>query len=276
MKASDILEDQVIHVKRGRSVGLGFEPAFNSYFDFYLNTRYFGQSLLQLEDVTFHLFLRKNLNDHNSRWKMPTIRQMKQRFGVGQTKIDAMLTRLAQAHLLKKQSGLERRVDGKTARNNYILSDPIPTLEEFLTVAAEGILGLQLLPEYQPMPEISRTQNGYEHVPKMGTSHVPEMGTDQQTLNTQQTDDSFEYKLWGNVMLSLKQSITSASFNAFLEETKLQSLEDGVATITTPRTHAVEWIENRLGNQIRKLIQTELRMAGQNATKIETVKCVVA
>src|SRR4051794_8798534 len=94
MRANDILSDQVIHVKRGRSNGLGFEPAFNGYFDFYLNAKYFGEPLLELEDVTFHLFLRKNLNDRNKSWKMPTIRQMKKRFCISQAKVYAMLDRL--------------------------------------------------------------------------------------------------------------------------------------------------------------------------------------
>jgi len=74
MRANDILDDQIIHVKRGRQNGLGFEPLWNSYFDFYLDSRYFEEPLLELQDVTFHLFLRKNLNDKNKSWKMPTIR----------------------------------------------------------------------------------------------------------------------------------------------------------------------------------------------------------
>lgn len=117
-------------MKRGRSNGLGFEPCFNSYFDFYLNSQYFGEPLLQLEDVTLHLFLRKNLNDRNKAWKMPTIRQMMKRFGISQVKLYAMLTRLERAHLLTKESGT--RVGTVNARNDYILSDPIATLTEFL------------------------------------------------------------------------------------------------------------------------------------------------
>ncbi|GEM_PF-3653333 len=59
MHAEQILEDQILYVKRGRFNGLGFEPAFNSYFDFYLDCKYFGEPLLELQDVTFHLYLRK-------------------------------------------------------------------------------------------------------------------------------------------------------------------------------------------------------------------------
>ena len=120
MPAKAILEDQVIVVKRGRSNGLGFEPAFNSYFDFYLDTKYFGQSLLQLQDVTFHLFLRKNLNDQNPSWKMPTLRRMRQKFGISNDRIYAMFMRLEKAHLLTKESGTRTGVIN--TRNNYILS----------------------------------------------------------------------------------------------------------------------------------------------------------
>src|SRR6478672_9236884 len=83
MNTSRILEDQVIHVKRGRANSFGFEPAWNAYFDFYLSTKYFDESLLELEDVAFHLLLRKNLNDRNPDWKMPSIRQFKKGFGIG-------------------------------------------------------------------------------------------------------------------------------------------------------------------------------------------------
>ena len=147
MNANDILSDQVIHVKRGRSNGLGFEPAFNSYFDFYLSSKYFGQPLLELEDVTLHLYLRKNLNDTNKTWKMPTIRQMMIKFGISQKKLTTILKRLEQAHLLFKESGVK---GGMTVRNDYILSDPIPSLNEFLGVAAENLFRLPLLPGYMP------------------------------------------------------------------------------------------------------------------------------
>src|SRR2546421_3030719 len=139
MNTSRILEDQVIHVKRGRANSFGFEPAWNAYFDFYLSTKYFDEALLELEDVTFHLFLRKNLNDRNPDWKMPTIRQIKKRFGIGQAKIEAMLARLANAHLLEKESGVGKDDNGQNVDNNYTLSDPIPTLNEFLAVAAAGL-----------------------------------------------------------------------------------------------------------------------------------------
>jgi hypothetical protein len=53
MKPEHILEEQWITVKQGRMNGPGFEPAFNSFFNFCLNRKYVDPSLLQLEDVTF-------------------------------------------------------------------------------------------------------------------------------------------------------------------------------------------------------------------------------
>jgi hypothetical protein len=138
MNASQILEDQVIHVKRGRLNAMGFEPCWNAYFDFYLSPKYIDPPLLQLEDVTFHLFLRKNLNDQNPQWRMPSIRQMMRRLDTGQRKIEAMMRRLDEAHLLEKVSGYRAGTDGENIPNHYILSDPIPELAEFLAVAAEG------------------------------------------------------------------------------------------------------------------------------------------
>lgn len=117
MRASQILSDQVIHVKKGRFNSFGFEPLWNSYFDFYLDSRYFKEPLLELQDVTFHLYLRKNLNDHNPRWKMPTIRQIMKKFRIGQAKVYAMLDRLEKAHLLTLESGV--RVDVVNERNDY-------------------------------------------------------------------------------------------------------------------------------------------------------------
>jgi hypothetical protein len=106
MNVHEILADQVIHVKRGRMNGLGFEPAFNSYFDFYASSKYVDPPLLQLEDIAFHLFLRKNLNDKNPAWQMPSVRQIRKKFRIGQHKLEAMLKRLEQAHLLQKESGV--------------------------------------------------------------------------------------------------------------------------------------------------------------------------
>src|SRR3954469_2043217 len=136
-----ILEDQVIHVKRGRTNQFGFEPAWNSYFDFYLSPKYIDPPLLQLDDVTFHLFLRKNLNDNNAAWKMPSIRQMMRRLSVSQVKLTNMMARLDQAKLLEKVSGYRKGDEGENIPNHYILSDPVQTLDEFLVLAAAGIFG---------------------------------------------------------------------------------------------------------------------------------------
>lgn len=264
MDAKAILEDQVIHVKRGRMNGLGFEPAFNSYFDFYLDAKWFGEPLLELQDVTFHLYLRKNLNDRNPQWKMPTYRQMKKKFKAGYGKLEAIMRRLDTAHLLKKESGVRREL-GLTTRNDYILSDPIPTLEEFLLVASEGVFGLPLLAEWNVISapttpaandELPCPQNGDTDVPEMGTPSVPEMGTYKQTLKNKQTSGESMFE-------DLKFQIGEKVFNRFMAGATLVSKQDGIAIIGTPQAYARDWIENRLSDKLRRLLA------------VETVRCVV-
>lgn len=196
MRASQILNDQVIHVKKGRFNSFGFEPLWNSYFDFYLDSRYFGKPLLELADVTLHLYLRKNLNDKNPDWKMPTIRQMKKKFHVSQGKLEAMLRRLDAAQLLKKVSGQGKGEHGEHVANHYVLSDPIQTLQEFLLVANAGEFSVPLKAVWcgsaveedahepdtdnTPVPEIEAeegTEFDAEGVPESGAEGVPISGT---------------------------------------------------------------------------------------------------
>jgi hypothetical protein len=254
MDAVEILEGQTIVLKRGRLNGLGFEPAFNSYFDFYASTKYISPSLLQLEDISFHLYLRKNLNDQNPRWQMPTIRQMRKKFGMGQTKLEGMMRRLEEAHLLKKISG---QTGDWVVRNGYVLSDPIQTLEEFLTVAREGAFPRPLNSEWLPC-----TQNGYTAYPNQVHERVPKTGTDQQTLTTEQT-------VWDRVLEQLKTSLPQNTFAAFLEGTDLLSVVDGVATIHIDKPHAIDWLSNRMGSKLPRMIETELRLLNDSRTVSE-------
>jgi hypothetical protein len=124
-EADVILDRQIIRLKRRCMNSFGFEPAWNAYFDFYLSSKYVQQPLLQLEDVTFHLFLRKNLNDQDPAWQMPSMRQIKRRLGIGQDRIEAMIERLVTVHLLEKVSGEEQGEKGEHMPNTYLLSHPI-------------------------------------------------------------------------------------------------------------------------------------------------------
>jgi hypothetical protein len=269
MKAKEILDDQVIHVKRGRTNGLGFEPAFNSYFDFYLNSKYFGEPLLEMEDVTLHLYLRKNLNDHNKAWKMPTIRQMMAKFGISQKKLMAMIKRLEQAHLLVKESGM--RVGTVNARNNYILSDPIPTLEEFLEVAAEGLFRLPLVPGFAITPapiqpiaiEPPCITEQYIDVSPSNTYPCITEQYDQQTLNTKQTSGRTVDTRWQAVLDDFEISLPAKTFERFVSDSTLLEIVDGVAVVGTPQAYARDWIENRLSDRLKR------------ALGVASVRCVV-
>jgi DnaA N-terminal domain len=277
VNTSQILNDQVIYVKRGRMNGLGFEPCWNAYFDFYLETKYFGKPLLELQDLGLHLYLRKNLNDQNPQWKMPTIRQLKKKFDISFDKLDAILHRLDAAHLLRKESGV-RKDNGMNARNHYILSDPIPTFDEFLMVAGEGLFGIPLKPEWiapnmssqlntSSQPEFKdRLETNQTPCPgnrdtsgsEIGTLRVPEIGTNQQTLKTKQTlGEQTVNPLWEKVLADFKMQLPPKTFQTFLEGTDLAVIEEGIAVISITTGYAKDWIENRLANKIKYALQVE-------------------
>jgi hypothetical protein len=254
MRAKDILEEQLI-VRKGRLNGFGFEPAFNSYFDFYLDARYFGEPLLELQDVTFHLYLRKNLNTQNPRWKMPTVRQIMAKFRIGQSKVYGMLDRLEKAHLLNKESGVKPGTINK--RNEYVLSDPIATIAEFLAVASAGLFRFPLEPSFAPC-----IRNEYTDVSETNTPACIQNGYDQQTLIPNQTCDSDEDKLWLNCLKQLQQQVTADTYMTFLSDTSYQGVIDGIAVITTSRSYAKGYLENRMGSLIKKVLGLELKMNG--------------
>jgi hypothetical protein len=282
VNASQILEEQVIQVKRGRTNAFGWEPAWNSYFDFYLEAKYFGEPLLELQDLALHLYLRKNLNDRNPQWRMPTIRQMKKKFSISFDKLDAILRRLDAAHLLKKESGV-RKANGMNTRNDYILSDPILTLDEFLTVASEGVFGVSLKPEWtgqilSSQPDISvqlelknRPESGQSpcpdfrdtHESETGTRRESEIGTDQQTLKDKQTSAGTVNPLWQKVLENLQLSLQPKTFDRFLGGSTLIEIADGVAVVGTPQPYARDWIENRLSDKVTRLLN------------VQHIKCVV-
>jgi hypothetical protein len=175
--AKEILDDQVIRIKRGRLNRFGFEPAWNAYYDYYLSNKYLKRPILRLEDVTFHLFMRKNLNEDDPTWRMPSFRMMKRRLGVSQDKIEGMLRRLTKAHLLEKISGKRKGEKGADIANTYLLSDPIQELDDFLTVAVAGEFPQALREEWKdyfatPVPisgTAPRTDGRYGPVPMAGT-----------------------------------------------------------------------------------------------------------
>lgn len=243
MNSNQILSDQVIHLKRGRMNRFGWEPAWNSYFDFYLNTKYFEKPLLELEDVTFHLYLRKNLNDTNPSWRMPSMRQMQRRFSIGQHRIESIINRLELAHLLKKESGYRAGPDGMNIRNDYILSDPIQTAEEFVAVAAEGVFRYPLKQEWCSRNDYSPG----DPVAETATLGEAGLATQEQTLIKQ---------TWDKILDSLKSTMLPTTFNMFLADTKLE-INGQTALIKTPNTFAHDWLQNRMKEKLLKLLNHE-------------------
>ncbi|MCX6049538.1 MAG: hypothetical protein NT075_30940 [Chloroflexi bacterium] len=271
MDAKQIIEDQVIYVKRGRRNKDGYERAWNGYFDFYISPKYIDPPLIKLEDGMLHLFLCKNLNDSDKSWRMPSIRQMMRRLDVSQSKLLAMLSRLEHAHLLTKESGYRKGEAGKNIQNTYILSDPIQTLDEFLTVAEAGAFPRPLQEAYRaqvsdPCIEIQYSPVAEPDTPLYRNSIQPavaDFDTYKQILNTKQTSVKTIDPHWQKTLNDLQTSLPAKTFNHFLGDSTLESIVDGVATIGTPQVYARDWIENRLSDKIRRSLG------------VDAVRCVV-
>lgn len=266
MNAKDILEDQII-IKKGRFNNFGFEPCSNSFFDFYVSSKYTTKPLIKLEDISFHLFLRKNLNDRNPKWKMPTIKQMMRRVGVSYSRLKNMMDRLEAAHLLTKQSGYKKGV--QTVRNEYVLSDPIQTLEEFLTVASAGVFPATLRPEFMfEVLEASEEEpdrgNRDALVAETAMPPIAETAMLKQTSSLKQTSEKQTIDpLWEKVLGDFKMQVPANTFEMFLAGTNLVSIEDGIAVISTINGYAKDWLGNRLGGRIAR------------ALGVKSMRCVV-
>jgi hypothetical protein len=270
MHANDILDDQVI-LKKGRLNGVELEPAYNSYFDFYISTKYVTPQLIRLEDAMFHLFLRKNLNIHNPNWKMPSIRQMMCRLSIGQKKIEGVMFNLERAHLLTKESGFRKGERGLNLQNTYVLSDPLQTLSEFIAVAQEGLFPYPLREEWRTkdtcMPEAytlpsdndtcmpeAYTRVVVAHTPPVCLAHIHKQTPFKQTSEKQSFDPAFA---------ELRSSMPEKTFDQFLTGARFLGVEEGVAVIGLLNGYAKGWIENRMANRIKQVF------------KAEAVRCVI-
>jgi hypothetical protein len=117
----------------------GFESAWNEYFDCYASTTYVEEPLIRLEDVSYHLYLKKHINPTNPRWELPSFRQLKKILGLSQDKLQGIEARLATARLLLKDSGKGKGAKGENVANDYLLYEPLE-LADFLLAVANGEL----------------------------------------------------------------------------------------------------------------------------------------
>ncbi|HEU5326485.1 MAG TPA: hypothetical protein VFU78_00250 [Thermomicrobiales bacterium] len=117
----------------------GFETAWNEYFDCYASTTYVTRPLIRLEDIAYHLYLKKNINPTNPRWELPSFRQLKKILGLSQDKLQGIEERLGVAGLLVKESGVGKGSKGENVANDYVLYEPLE-VTEFLLAVAEGRL----------------------------------------------------------------------------------------------------------------------------------------
>lgn len=117
----------------------GFETAWNEYFDCYATTTYLETPLIRLEDIAYHLYLKKNINPTNPRWELPSFRQLKRILGLSQDKIQGIESRLGAAGLLLKESGVGKGRKGENVANDYLLYEP-RALADFLIDVTSGRL----------------------------------------------------------------------------------------------------------------------------------------
>ncbi len=121
----------------------GFETAWNEYFDCYATTTYLETPLIRLEDIAYHLYLKKNINPTNPRWELPSFRQLKRILGLSQDKIQGIEARLGAAGLLLKESGVGKGRKGENVANDYLLYEP-RALADFLVDVAGDRLAARL------------------------------------------------------------------------------------------------------------------------------------
>lgn len=119
----------------------GFETAWNEYFDCYASTTYLDTPLIRLEDISYHLYLKKNINPTNPRWELPSFRQLKKILGLSQDKIQGIEARLGAAGLLLKESGKGKGAKGENVANDYLLYEPRELADFLLDVAAGRLPG---------------------------------------------------------------------------------------------------------------------------------------
>src|SRR3954447_27000332 len=119
----------------------GFETAWNEYFDCYATTTYLEEPLIRLEDISYHLYLKKNINPTNPRWELPSFRQLKKILGLSQDKIQGIEARLAEAGLLMKESGKGKGAKGENVANDYLLYEPLELTDFLLAITAGRLNG---------------------------------------------------------------------------------------------------------------------------------------
>jgi len=119
----------------------GFETAWNEYFDCYATTTYLEAPLIRLEDISYHLYLKKNINPTNPRWELPSFRQLKKILGLSQDKIQGIEARLGVAGLLLKESGKGKGARGENVANDYLLYEPLELADFLLAVTAGRLPG---------------------------------------------------------------------------------------------------------------------------------------
>ena len=168
----------------------GFESAWNEYYDCYASTTYLVKPLIKLEDIGYHLYLKKNINPTNPSWELPSFRQQKKILGLSQDKLQGIEERLQLARLLVKESGRGKGEKGENVANDYLLYEPLELLDFLLAVAAGELpatlnekgrkklasLRTRFDQPAREWPQQDVSDSGTPPGPERGTSPVPLSG----------------------------------------------------------------------------------------------------
>jgi len=79
-------------------------------------------------------------------------------------------------------------------------------------------------------------------------------------------------ELWQAVLAQIQLNTSKANFATWFSNTKIVSLEDGIATVSTPNSFAKEWLEKKYNKEILKILRAlDKNIKGVNY-KVETSK----
>jgi len=61
--------------------------------------------------------------------------------------------------------------------------------------------------------------------------------------------------LWQSVLAQIQLDISPANFATWFANTKILSFEDGIISVATPNSFSKEWLEQKYGKDILKILQ---------------------
>jgi len=76
-------------------------------------------------------------------------------------------------------------------------------------------------------------------------------------------------KLWQGVMAQIQLNISPANFATWFRSTRISSIDDGVVVVSVPNSFAKEWLENKYGKTILKILRDTDKKIKETRYEIE-------